>query len=336
MTVYNGEPFIRETMDSILSQSFSDFEFIIVVDPSTDNTLNILKTYQDKRIKLIINDQKMGLIKSRNLSLEYAKGDYVAIIDGDDIAYPSRLQKQFDFMENHPEFGLVGCRAEFIDDVGKTKGIAWRYGLLPEDIPPLLLFGNYFVHSSIFIRKSFLPPQGYEYETLEDYDLVVNISKQSKVWSLPDILIKYRVHNQSRTYEHTVISDDCKENYDKIFRCQLKSLDIDPTIDELEIHRQIVLSKEVHGFIEIESLRNWLIKLLLANIKREKYSKIKFEKLIIEKWLMSCYKARKLGIIKILVKYFSIELPKFDLLKYMIRYIPYYLRYRANRGIGVL
>ncbi|HXK49687.1 MAG TPA: glycosyltransferase family 2 protein, partial [Clostridiales bacterium] len=109
MSVYNSEQYLQESIDSILDQTFNDFEFIITDDCSTDGSFEIIKSYAmlDKRIKYFRNSENIGLTKSLNLMLDIAKGKYIARMDSDDISMPDRFSKQFDFMENNPEIGVL-------------------------------------------------------------------------------------------------------------------------------------------------------------------------------------------------------------------------------------
>ena len=117
MSVYNGEEYLRIAIDGILNQTYNDFEFIIINDGSTDQSRNIICSYTDKRIKLIDNDKNNGLIYSLNKGIENASGKYIARMDADDISLPTRLQKQFDYLESNKHFALVGSSAILIDEL---------------------------------------------------------------------------------------------------------------------------------------------------------------------------------------------------------------------------
>ena len=112
MPAYNAEKYITEAIDSILFQTFKDFEFIIINDASTDSTKDIIESYKDPRIKLVNNEQNKGVAKSLNIGISVACGKYIARMDADDIALPERFQKQFDFMEQHPNIDVCGSWAK--------------------------------------------------------------------------------------------------------------------------------------------------------------------------------------------------------------------------------
>ena len=125
MIVYNAEKFIREAIESILNQTFSDFEFIILDDHSTDNSYEIINEYakRDNRILVLHNEKNLGIAESRTKCIKFAKGKYIAIADADDISIPTRLEKQLKYLEEHKEYGVVGSFLELFDsETGKTIG----------------------------------------------------------------------------------------------------------------------------------------------------------------------------------------------------------------------
>lgn len=196
MPAFNCELYIGEAIKSILSQTFTDYEFIIIDDGSDDLTLTIIEEFKkkDDRIKIILNKENIGLIKSLNIGLSIAKGKYIARMDGDDISHPTRFAKQVDFMEKHAETGILGTAYEVIDEGGKfirslsqpteDEGIGWQ-----------TLFHNSFCHPSIIVRKSVLDQNNIQYEDwlyAEDYKFTSQILKYSKGANLPEFLIQWR------------------------------------------------------------------------------------------------------------------------------------------------
>jgi hypothetical protein len=198
MSVYNAERFLREAVESILNQSFSDFEFIIVNDGSTDRTGAILQSYTDRRIT-VINQENAGVTKALNNGLALATGKYVARQDADDVSKPQRLEKQVAFMEGNPAVGLLGTRFEFIDENGEVT----RLGVLSTDNKTLqqrLTVINQFSHGSVMIRKEALDKVGYFREFFryaQDYDLWLRIADHYNVCNLPDYLFRYRELEQA-------------------------------------------------------------------------------------------------------------------------------------------
>ncbi|MCK4437269.1 glycosyltransferase [bacterium] len=193
MSVYNGEEYLKEAIDSILNQTFKDFEFVTVNDGSTDRTAEILQSYQDHRIKIINNERNVGLTKSLNKGLKMARGEYVARMDADDISFAERFEKQVGYLNNHPEIALVGTGFEKIDETGQK--ISSTPGLNSEGIYYTLTFYNCIVHSSVMFRKKIVLEIGGYDENLaksQDLDLWHKISRKSKINVLGEVLVKRR------------------------------------------------------------------------------------------------------------------------------------------------
>ncbi|MFC1621042.1 glycosyltransferase family 2 protein [Candidatus Omnitrophota bacterium] len=197
MAVYNCEKYLRECMDSVLNQTHKDFEFLIVDDGSTDKTVDIIKSYQDNRIRLIRNDKNMSQVSSLNIGLEHARSDYIARIDGDDIMFPDRLERQFDFLKKSKAV-LVGSRARAIDENGKTiKDV--RLPIMTEEIIGTVLCGGFItVHSTLMFRKRPVLDIGKyneDFSFVEDYKLVTDLLiNQHKISNMDEVLVKFRFH----------------------------------------------------------------------------------------------------------------------------------------------
>ena len=195
MTVYNGEKAVNAAIDSILLQTYTNFEFIIIDDGSIDNTVDIIQSYDDERLRFIKQAHR-GRSTSLNHSIKLAKGFYIANIDADDMAIPTRLEKQIDFFRAHPEIHLLGtCGIEVNEYSGKNKSILMP--LNDKDIRLAIAFYCPFIHSSVMIRKSVFKQVGFYNERLTcsiDMDLWVRIISQYTVANLPDLLVKKRIH----------------------------------------------------------------------------------------------------------------------------------------------
>ncbi|MGC8803914.1 MAG: glycosyltransferase, partial [Bacteroidales bacterium] len=195
MSVYNASPYLRESIESILSQTYPHFEFLIINDASTDNSSQIIKSYTDNRICLIENIHNLGLNESLNKGLRQARGQYIARMDADDIALPQRLERQVNFLENNPDYGLVGSYMQLLSSKQLVK-----VPTSDEAIRTVMLFHNPFVHPSVMIRKAVLDRYHLWYdETLlaaEDEDLWFRIAQHCKVANLPEVLLLYRIHSQ--------------------------------------------------------------------------------------------------------------------------------------------
>lgn len=204
LPTYNGVKYIKRAIESVLAQSFFDWELIIVDDGSSDNTEDIAKEYagKDQRITYIKNDINLGIQKSLNKGLKEAKGKYIARIDDDDEWIDKdKLKKQVEFLNNNPDYALVGTSAIVVNEDGKEL---FRY-LLPEtdqDIRNKLLMKNCFVHSSVLFRKeAVLKFNGYSEEEdvkhLEDYDLWLKLGTVGKLANLPIYAVKFMLRDES-------------------------------------------------------------------------------------------------------------------------------------------
>jgi glycosyltransferase involved in cell wall biosynthesis len=264
MAVYNSEKFLNEAIESILNQAFKDFEFIIIDDCSTDNSLDIIKNYarQDKRIILIENKKNIGLTKSLNKGLKLAKGKYIARIDADDIALPERLEKQYNFLEKNPGIFLLGTGAYNIDENGNVKSI--KKLLTNSDlIKKTLYYKNCIYHPTITFRnEGFLYREKIYYS--QDYDFYLTmLSKRKRLINIPDILIKYRMGPRAVSFsqraKQKLFAEKAKEfyrqrleygkdEYDKFNPNEILSTDVKKSAKKIVLESEIKASFKLNDF----------------------------------------------------------------------------------------
>ena len=204
MSVYNGERYLNEAIESILAQTFRDFEFIIIDDGSTDSTPDILNSYDDDRIVLVHNEQNIGLTRSLNKGIQIARGNYLARQDADDVALPERLAAQVNFLDANPDVGVVGTWVAYIDENGQPTKLI-RAPASPTLVGWLLLFGSCLVHPSVMMRRSCLEGDEIsrpEIPYAQDYDLWVRLSAKTQLANLPEILQQMRIHTQRISAQH--------------------------------------------------------------------------------------------------------------------------------------
>lgn len=200
LPVYNGEAYIEETIISILAQTFNDFELIVIDDCSSDETLRIINKYiHDSRVHVISNDKNLRLAETLNKGMTYCSGKYIARIDADDIAFPTRLSEQFEFLENHPDFVLVGC--EYI-----TFGTKKRYITLPgndHDCRSALLTCSPFCHPGVMFRSDIIVENRLQYDKDypqgQDYKFFSELAKYGKICNIKKPLMYYRLHENQIT-----------------------------------------------------------------------------------------------------------------------------------------
>ncbi|WP_177732634.1 MULTISPECIES: glycosyltransferase family 2 protein [Flavobacterium] len=191
--VYNVAGYIREAIDSILHQTYSNFECLIIDDNSTDDTCSIIEKYQDSRLQIIKKDTNSGLANSLNIGLKLAKGKYIARMDGDDVLVETRFEKQVQLLEANPGIGVCGTAYETFPQKNSIE--------LPEehsDILTCMLFRCVVAHPSVMMRKE-LFNQEMEYdetkEPAEDYELWSRLLSRTRFFNIQEILLKYRVHS---------------------------------------------------------------------------------------------------------------------------------------------
>ena len=206
MSVYNGEKYLKEAIESILNQTFRDFEFIIINDGSTDGTSEILARYQqmDNRI-MVYNQENRGLIASLNRGCQLAKGEYLARMDADDVSLPKRLAREVKYLETHPEIGVLGTWMELINENSVPQNKV-RVPTSPWLIGWSLIFANCMVHSSVMMRRDIVEQLGfYRPEALhtEDYDLWARASPITKLANIPEVLLRYRISKERISSQHS-------------------------------------------------------------------------------------------------------------------------------------
>ncbi len=204
MPVYNASLFLREAIESILNQTYKNFEFIIINDGSTDNSLQIIESFTDSRIRLINNERNLGIIKTRNKGLQLAKGKYIANLDADDISLPDRFDKQISYFDKNPDTVILASRLIRIDSNNNEIGI-WKedFSVIKEhEIKDVLPEVNCIGQSTVMMRADFIKSIGYndKYTYNEDWGLWLDVlAKKGKVRKLKEILVLYREYDQNTT-----------------------------------------------------------------------------------------------------------------------------------------
>jgi len=206
MPVYNAEKYVAEAVESILNQTFKDFEFIIINDGSTDGSLTILKKYaeQDKRIRLVSRDNK-GLIATLNEGIELAHTPYIARMDADDISLPERFEKQYEYMEAHPECVACGTSFQYIlpdGELGPTFTVPSEHHLIDDSY--MLKYKSFgLLHPTAILRRlSMLQINGYrnEFTYAEDNDLFLRLAEIGQLSNIIEVLFRYRIHPVNTKY----------------------------------------------------------------------------------------------------------------------------------------
>lgn len=236
MPAYNAEKYIKEAIDSILSQTFGDFEFIIIDDGSTDNTCAIIESYSDSRIRFFRNEKNMGVAATLNRGLDLARGEYIARMDSDDISMPKRFEEQVRFMDEHEDFVAIGTAYCMFGDVISEHIIECESN--PQKAKSELLYCPCMAHPTVMIRKRTLDEHNLRYEEIyngtEDYVLWWRIVSYGNIAALPSVLLKYRIHGGQITEAQS--KDWRKREVFKMFaKERLDQLRINPTDEEVDV-----------------------------------------------------------------------------------------------------
>lgn len=235
MPVYNAEKYLKEAIDSILAQTVKDYELLIIDDGSTDHTIEIVKEYilKDSRVVLLQNEQNLGVSKTLNRGLEAARGKYIARMDADDIALPTRFHKQLEYMEHHENVAILSCGLQCFGAnnavLGTTVGV--------DKVKVSLLFNSCLGHPGYMMRGDILRKYHLCYneanQYAEDYELLCDTLAYGEIDNYPEILMRYRVHEKSVSREHRDIQ---RESTNKVRGKMLQKLGIQLTQDEIVMY----------------------------------------------------------------------------------------------------
>lgn len=294
MSVYNTkEKWLREAIESILNQSFSNFEFIIILDCPTDNSRSVVYEYakSDDRIRIIENEKNMGLTANLNKAVLLSNGKYIARMDSDDIALPERLMLEFEYMESNLDVAVVGSKAIALTEKGDTKVIGSQLTKSRElNRIKMLFFNAGIVHPTAFIRKSFLVEKKINYDVelkkSQDYGLWLDVMENSGV--IEEInrpLLRYRIHSNQITQKHSVEQSRCAQ---KAMSYRLSEMKDNYDENQLGIHYSLYVFNCAYEVQEYDKYIDYIIN---ANRNSQKYNPTLFEKYLLKLWFHDIGKA---------------------------------------------
>jgi len=286
MATYNTPTeWLREAIDSILIQTYSNLEFIIIEDCSTNNSHDVLKQYSDPRIKIIRNKSNLGLTKSLNIGLDIAKGKYIARMDADDISFENRLEEQVKFMESNRD--IIGC-GSYRMSFGLDENIeSWKLpSSLDEQKIQLFFYNCGLTHPTAMLNHELLIKHciSYDekYKKAQDYRLWVECVKYAKLHVIPKVLLKYRKHAN----QVSVSGKNSQDEYANLIRLeQLKDLKIEPDEQETKIH--LGLCKGNYN-LSPEAGELWVNKLILSNERYQIFNTKLFNEELNRRWYNIC------------------------------------------------
>lgn len=288
MAVYNGEAYLGEAIESILRQTYSFYEFIIIDDASTDSSRRLAKSYQDPRICVVTNPCNLRLAASLNRGISLARGKYIVRMDADDISHPDRLEKQVAFMEENRDVGVSGSWLYCFGD----KKQLWDYPLTPGMIKSNLLFYNQLGHPTVIMRREAMLKNGLFYNPRfresEDYELWSRCLEHFSLANLPEVLLLYRWHKSQASQARLA-----EQRYYHSLVCgrMLKHLGIIPTPEEMELHLKIAFREFEPGLDFVKAARQWLLKIFRASFGNSYYPKLALGTVLENHWMKICLRA---------------------------------------------
>lgn len=295
MPVYNAQAYVKQAVESILNQTYGDYELLIVNDCSTDASRAIVTSFADNRIRLIDNETNLGIARSRNRGLELASGDFIALMDSDDISLPDRLEKQVAFMERHQECGVCGS---WILTIGRGGGHIMRYPSDCESIRCAMFFKNKgMANPAAMLRRRVFERLALRYDTdlncFSDYDFWVRCLHTVQFANINEVLLHYRLHETNT--ENRIAAAEQKKTLTKIRRALLAHLGLYPDEQELEIHNALCGMRLYPDKTFIADAERWLLKIKAANDARGLYRNPLFSKMLGELWFGLCTRSGQLG-----------------------------------------
>jgi len=255
LPIYNAERYLQETLDSLFAQTFTDFEIIAVDDGSSDASIKILKNNTDSRLKVVSNEKNLGISDTLNRAISIATGQYLARMDADDIAYPSRFEKQVAYLDSHPEVDVLGTWFRLF---GGTVPQVIENPVDHAGIQAALIFDSALGHPTVMIRASSLTKVTHAYDAkfnkAEDYEFWTRGSNQLVYANLPEVLLDYRIHRQqtgsTSTSAQTRLADQVRLAY-------LEQLGIRLSDPSKQIHLELAHYQfgkmRVHDFMKVDT-----------------------------------------------------------------------------------
>ena len=268
MAAYNSGHYIAEAIQSILNQYWGAFELIVTCDPSQDNTLDIVKHYADldSRIIVLSHEQRLGPAESMNRAIKVARGELIAILDSDDVSLPTRLQKQVEYLDSHPDIGVLGTGIEIIDSRGKH----WATHHPPTDVNTvrwIMLLGDCIANSSAMIRADIFRQVGlYNIDDNTDDDFWARALLATKITNMPDVLLQYRVWGGSGSSTRMAQTEKAAIS---TMQLKVKSLlDIDLSSETATVMRNLVTGRRIYSLEHIKEASDLLNGLYWAYTKK--------------------------------------------------------------------
>jgi glycosyltransferase involved in cell wall biosynthesis len=294
--VHNRAHLVGRAIESVLSQSFREFEVLLIDDGSTDNSVAVIESIGDPRVRLLRNEGNIGIARTRQRGLDEARGTYLAVLDSDDAAAPRRLGRQVAFLDAHPEVATVGGWTREFDSSDKVRGGIKLLPLVPAELKARLLFRTCHHHSSTMSRLSALREFGYDpaFPVSSDYDLFSRMAGKYQLANLPHVLFYRRIHDGRVTRERAA---EVRRMNMIVAARQLKALGL--PADDATLSRHISLARLKKERIApdrafLEEAASWFDQIERANRERQIYDPRALESTLGQLWAVACLHARKI------------------------------------------
>ena len=311
MPTYNGEKYIREAIESILIQTYDNFEFLILDDGSQDKSYEIVKEYanKDSRIYAFKNAKNMGIEYSTQKLQDAAKGEYIALMDHDDISLPKRLEYQLKFMENNSTIDMMSCNQYIISNKSITYSNAYSKSFLTNDwhIKSMLLLGPTMINTALFFRRKRIQKLGIKRDPnfyfVGDYNFYVQCAiKGIKFAMLPDCLVKYRMEGQN-TCSQSENQHRGKKEAKKIQKTLLEYIGIDPQLllyNSLENTKKFIKElRRIKNFLGYKKIYPLVFLTLMRNYSNNQFTNAN-KKVILLLDILSILKIFKFPVVKVI------------------------------------
>ena len=298
MPVYNGKAYLREAIDSVLAQTLTDWELLLIDDGSTDGSVDFIgEHYTDARIRVLANDRNRGVAYTRNAGIDAARGEFLAWLDSDDIMSPDRLQSQVAYLHRRPELGACGT---WIRRFGAGRAFSSRQPESPEIVRGLLLFTPIVPNATVMLRLALVRQFGLRYDhglpIAEDYDFVLKCSQHFSIGILPRVLYSYRVAENSLTQRLDQEEESAFAISKIVHGRALAKFGISATDEELRTHRILNSGLVFTIFEQYAAAFDWLLRLLRHNEEVKFYELSAFRRVAANRFFFISKKASLFGI----------------------------------------
>jgi len=295
LTVYNRAQLVGEAIRSILDQTYHDLELVVVDDGSTDHSLNVVRSFDDPRIRIVAQRANRGIPATRNNALDHARGRYIAWLDSDDVARPTRIAEQLDFLEAHPEVAMAGSCAGKIDREGRRLSGVRLVPFASEDIAAWHLFTSAFQQSSLLGRADVLQRYRYraDFPVCEDLELTARIIREHPTANIARVLVDRRLHAEQSVETFKPKIADKKR---RLLAPMLQELGVAFTSEDIERHIELGLIKvptQLPARDYLDWAEDWIGRLLAANAQSHLYAPGALRFASAYFWVRACRRAMR-------------------------------------------